>query len=179
MKKGVMPILFVNFVMRFVSDAKQISIKRLEQGGITVLIINDINVSEEKNKGAKNVTPTVRNFSLDFNNYNNDIYINIFVYDNKKNKDATNVASMVKHILADYKNYSNNNYINISINNDNAENAPVALMVMHQPHKLGLSRHLGFPRDDLYEASNSCLGASAFNFSKIAQEGDVHRFPLG
>ena len=71
----------------------------------------------------------------------------------KENKDATNVASMVKHkVFTDYDKFSNNNYINFSVNNDFAEDAPVALMVTHQSNKLALHGHPG---------SNPGWGASA------------------
>ena len=59
---------------------------------------------------------------------------------------------MVTQVLADYNNQKDNKYINISIY-DNLEVAPVALMVTHQSHKLGLSRLSG---------SIPGCGASAF-----------------
>ena len=60
---------------------------------------------------------------------------------NKKTK--KDVASMVMHILTDINNYSNANYLNVSCPNYYAGHAPVALMVMHSPHKRGPDRHPG------------------------------------
>ena len=81
-----------------------------------------IKVLQNKNNGVKCVTPTVRNFSIDSNS-----------------KNVNNVTSMVMQLAPpDYNNSNNCNYINVSIND--AEDAPVASMVMHQFEKLGPSR---------------------------------------
>ena len=63
----------------------------------------------------------------------------------KKKENATNnVASMVmRKVLTGLNDYNGENYLNVSNFDDNAEGAPVALMVMHRSNKPGLNRLLG------------------------------------
>ena len=83
-------------------------------------------------------------------------YINIS-QDNKENKKAiSNVASkVILNLSKDSNIFNDNNYLNFSIDNDNAESALVASMVMHQPHELGLVQRLS--------GSNPDWGASVFS----------------
>ena len=79
----------------------------------------------------------------------------------KKKENATNVALTVKHkVFTNLDNYNNSNYINVSFNDNNVEEASVALMVKHQPHELGLHGHPG---------SIPGWGASTFNLFKVCK----------
>ena len=63
---------------------------------------------------------------------------------NNKKENATNdVAPMIMRIRQDISNNNDNSYLNVSYVNGNAEDAPVASMVMHSSNKQRRHRHLG------------------------------------
>ncbi|MEK6936318.1 MAG: Bro-N domain-containing protein, partial [Nanoarchaeota archaeon] len=83
----------------------------------------------------------------------------------KKENATENVASKVMRVYPDSNIPNDNNYINFSVNNDSAEVAPVASMVMQRSEKSCLSR-----------LPSSILGwsASALNFS-LQQITEVYK----
>ena len=99
---------------------------------LNISVVNELN-----NNLTANNEDLIANENSDLDNKN--LINNI----DKNKENATNVALIVMQILTDYNNYNSNRYLNVSIYDNNAEVAPVALMVMHQPEKLGLDGLLG------------------------------------
>lgn len=124
--------------------------------------INYIYNALEKNKVDSNRAEPNR-LSINYSNFSRKKYLNFSQEKEiRENKESTidtialKVLKVMQNSLTDYNIYYETDYINLSVNNDDAEDAPEALMVMQQTDTLCPDGPAG---------STPAWGGSAFKIS--------------